>query len=153
MGVWLIVGVVPAAQTGAATPASGTIHFTAVTTTAVQVQANLISNPSFEETTANGVPVGWQWDRRNTDAICVADHTQAHRGRQSLFLTNGTAFGAHVYGMLWRAQPVRLAEGKPYTMSAWIRSDAPGIVSLVGGADWQFREQARARDECARMFL
>ena len=46
--------------------------------------------------------------------------------------------------VLWLAQPVHLSEGKPYTMSAWVKSEAPGIVSLIGGGDWQFRVQARA---------
>jgi hypothetical protein len=107
-------------------------------------QTNLLSNPGFEEMEANGTPKGWNWDRRNTDAVCLTDRSQAHHGQQSLFLTNGTAFGAHVYGTLWRAQPTRLTQGKTYTMSAWIKSDAPGIVSLIGGADWQFRSQATA---------
>lgn len=133
-----------AAESNVPAPTSGTIHFTAVTVAAAQVHSNLLSNASFEEVSPNGLPVGWHWDRRNTDALCKTDPTQAHRGRQSLFLSNGTAFGAHVYGMLWRVQPVRLIEGRPYTMSAWVKSDAPGIVSLVGGDGWQFRAQARA---------
>jgi hypothetical protein len=74
----------------------------------------------------------------------VTDRTQAHRGRQSLLLTNGTPFGAHVYGSLWRAEPIRLVAGRTYTMSAWVRSQAPGIVPLVGGNDWQFRAVAHA---------
>jgi hypothetical protein len=125
-------------------PASETVRLETVVVEPLQCGVNLLSNPSFEEAGPGGIPAGWQWDRRNTDAVCVTDRTHAHRGRQSLLLTNGTGFGAHVYGMLWRAQPVRLAEGKPCTMSAWVRSDAPGIVSLIGGGDWQFRAQARA---------
>jgi hypothetical protein len=124
--------------------AAETVHLRAVEVEPLRWRTNLLSNPSFEETKANGVPAGWHWDRRNTDAVCVTDRTQAHRGRQSILLTNGTAFGAHVYGTLWRAEPVRLAEGRTYTMSAWVKSEAPGIVTLIGGNDWQFRAHAGA---------
>ena len=123
--------------------AAETIQLGAIALEPLRVGTNLLSNPGFEETGPTGIPAGWLWDRRNTDATCLTDASQAHRGRQSLRLINGTAFGAHVYGMLWRAQPVRLVEGKPYTMSAWVKSDTPGIVSLIGGGDWQFRVSAR----------
>jgi hypothetical protein len=112
----------------------------------VQCRPNLLPNPGFEEVDSAGMPAGWRWDRRNTDAACMMDPTNAHRGLQSLLITNGTAFGAHVYGMLWLAQPIRLSEGKPYTMSAWVRSHAPGVLSLIGGGDWQFRAQANRTD-------
>jgi hypothetical protein len=112
----------------------------------VQCRPNLLPNPSFEEVDSTAIPAGWRWDRRNTDAACLIDRTNAHRGRQSLLITNGTAFGAHVYGMLWLAQPIRLSEGKPCTMSAWVKSDAPGVLSLIGGSDWQFRAQAARTD-------
>jgi hypothetical protein len=119
----------------------------------VQCRPNLLPNPSFEEADPRGIPTGWHWDRRNTDAICVPDRRDAHRGRQSLLITNGTAFGAHVYGMLWLAQPVRLVEGKSYTLSAWVKSDAPGIISLIGGGDWQFRSQVpRTRGQWQRIW-
>ncbi|MGO8928784.1 MAG: beta-galactosidase [Limisphaerales bacterium] len=121
-----------------------TARLKAVAVEPLRCGTNLLSNPSFEETAPNGIPAGWQWDKRNTDAVCVTDRTRAHRGGQSLLMTNGTAFGANVYAMLWATQPVRLVEGKPYTMSAWVKSDAPGIVSLIGGGDWQFRVQVRA---------
>lgn len=112
----------------------------------VECRPNLLRDPGFEEMDSESLPAGWRWDRRNTDAACMADRAHAHRGRQSLLITNGTAFGPHVYGMLWLAQPVRLSAGKPYTMSAWVSSDAPGILSLIGGSDWQFRAQASRTD-------
>ena len=112
----------------------------------VQYQPNLLPNPGFEALDSAGLPAGWQWDRRNTDAACVIDQTRAHHGRQSLFITNGTAFGPHVYGMLWLTQSVRLSAGKPCTMSAWVKSDAPGILNLIGGGDWQYRVEASRTD-------
>ena len=57
-------------------------------------------------------------------------------------MTDGTAFGPDVYGMLWRTQSVRLTEEKPYTMSAWVKSEGPGKVELVGGQDWLYRVHA-----------
>ena len=113
-----------------------------LTTVGVEVmpcQANLISDPGFEQSPANGIPSGWQWTRGKTDATCAIDRTVAHSGRQSLRMTNGTPFGPNVYGMLWRTQPVKLIWGKPYTMSAWVKSDEPGGVELIGGGDWQYR--------------
>ena len=115
------------------------VQLKTVVTEALQPGRNLLSNPGFEETRTNGIPAGWHWDRRNTDAVCLTDRKVAHGGGCSILITNGTAFGAHVYGMLWRSQPVRLAEGRPYTVSAWVKSDAPGHVSLIGGADWHIR--------------
>ncbi len=107
---------------------------------------NLLDNPSFEQSGPNGIPERWLWDRRNTDATCTIDATVAHTGRQSIKLTNNTPFGAHVFGMLWRANPIGLTEGKRYTLSAWIKSDAPGIVNLKGGANWQYNAGAFGTD-------
>ena len=108
----------------------------------MRVQSNLIGNFSFESAQPGGVPLGWQWDKRNTDAACVLDTEVAHGGKQSLKLTNGTSFGAHIYGMLWRATPIRVEPGKTYTLSAWVKSESPGQVGLIGGGAWQIRVQA-----------
>ena len=114
-------------------------------TMAVEVMpchANLISDSSFEQSDANGIPSGWAWTQGKTDATCAIDRTVSHSGRQSVRMTNGTPFGPNVYGMLWRTQPVKLPWGKPYTMSAWVKSDKPGGVGLIGGGDWQYRARA-----------
>lgn len=103
------------------------------------VHRNLLPNPSFEEVGAGGIPVGWTWDRRNTDATCSVDRTMAHMGSCSVRITNGTPFGAHVYGSLWLTRPIPLQAGKPYTFSAWVRSRDPGAAWIGGGHDWQFR--------------
>ena len=132
------------AQTPPAATTSETVQLKSVVIEPLQSRTNLLSNPSFETTQPNGIPAGWQWDRRNTDAVCLTDREHSHRGQVSILLTNGTAFGAHVYGMLWRSRPARLIEGKAFTMSAWVKSDAPGIASLIGGGDWQLRVRAHA---------
>ncbi|MCL5099193.1 MAG: beta-galactosidase [Candidatus Omnitrophica bacterium] len=110
----------------------------------VQINPNLIPNPGLEGVQSNGMPDGWQWDKRNTDATCAMDTAVAHDGKHCLRLANGTAFGAHVYGTLWRTKPVRLEAGTPYTLSAWVKSDEPGIASVIGGSSWQFRLQLPA---------
>ena len=130
----------------ATTGAAEVVQFTGIGVEPARSGKNLLPNAGFEAGQPGSIPAGWLWDRRNTDAVCALDSTQAHHGRQSLHLTNGTGFGAHVYGMLSLAQPVHLAAGKPYTMSAWVKSEAPGVLSLIGGAEWQFRVQATPTD-------
>jgi hypothetical protein len=131
--------IVPEGARGADAESPQAVRFLDVQAQPFQAASNLLANASFEEGAADGIPAGWRWDRRNTDALCRLDPAQHHSGRQSVLVTNGTLFGAHVYGMLWRARPVRLVEGRPYAVSAWVKSEAPGIVSLIGGEDWHFR--------------
>ncbi len=127
-----------------AAPAAETVQFKTIVVQAIRPKVNLLHNAGFEAAGPRGIPAEWQWDRRNTDATCSVDTTTVHCGRRAIKITNGTAFGAHVYGMLWQPRPLKLAAGKPYTMSAWVKSDAPGIVPLIGGREWQFRIQAHA---------
>ena len=141
--VWLAAIAAAADERLPAAPASEAVQLKTVVAEALQPKANLLSNPGFKEIGPNGIPNGWQWDRRNTDATCSVDRTIVHCGRHPIAITNGTGYGPHVFGMLWHSRPVKLAAGKPYTMSAWVKSDSPGIVSLVGGSDWRFRVQVR----------
>jgi len=115
------------------------LRLTEVTLTPMLVRPNLVANFSFEDVQTDGMPTGWVWDKRNTDATCTVDETQAHSGKRSLKFTNGTPFGAHVYGTLWTAKPIKLKPNKPYTLSAYIKSDDPAIAWVGGGHDWQFR--------------
>ncbi len=119
--------------------AAQTLRWTGIRPEPVQVAPNLLPDPGFEASALSGVPQGWIWDRRNTDAVCTLDTRHKRSGRCSLKLTNSTTFGPHVYGMLWRAQPIRLTPGKPYTLSAWTRSFKPGIAWIGGGSSWQYR--------------
>ena len=141
-GFVLVIAMVP--DSALAAPAAESVHFTTVAVEAIQPQVNLLHNAGLEKTGPGGIPAEWQWDRRNTDATCSIDTTTVHRGRQAIKITNGTAYGPHIYGMLWQTRPLKLVAGKPYTMSAWVKSDSPGIVPLIGGRDWQFRVQAHA---------
>ncbi|MGC8668084.1 MAG: beta-galactosidase [Chthonomonadales bacterium] len=103
------------------------------------VHANLLPNPGFEEAAPGGIPVGWTWDPRNTNASCALDRQVAHSGSYSVRITNGTPYGAHVYGSLWATRPIPLQAGKQYTFSAWVRSERPGMAWIGGGHAWQFR--------------
>ena len=104
----------------------------------VEVGATLIGNGSFERW-GDTWPESWRWDTRNTDATAMRDDTRAHSGRSSLKLTNGTRYGAHVYGQLLYAEPIAVEPGAVYTVSAWVLSDAAGI-GWVGGAErWRVR--------------
>lgn len=102
-------------------------------------QPNLIHNASFEEANAEGIPSGWSWSPRNTDATLRVLADRARSGKRSLFITNGTPFGAHVYGMAEYLSSIPLQAGKRYTLSAYVYSPKPGIAWLGGGRGWQFR--------------
>lgn len=103
----------------------------------VQLNKNLADNYSFEQHATS--PNGYIWDKRNTDSTCEIDIKTAHSGTNSLKLTNKTPFGAHVYGMLTASSPIVMEAGKPYTLSAWVKSSEPGTVWIGGGNNWQFR--------------
>ena len=123
---------------------SGSIVLKRVTVEPLPVNPNLATNPGFEETTPGGLPVGWQWDPRNTDATLRVDTKIVHQGRRSVRFTNGTEFGPHIYGMMWSRSPVMLHPHRQYTLSAWVKSAAPGMLTIIGGARWQFRAVASA---------
>jgi len=125
--------------------ASGqTIRLKEIRLERVDVSPNLMPNYSFEEMRSNGIPFGWEWSPRNTDATCTVDESTAHSGRNALKLTNGTPYGAHIYGMLWRSSPILLKAGKAYTLSAWVKSEDAGVAWIGGGSNWQFRLQLPA---------
>ncbi|WP_165233988.1 beta-galactosidase [Aquisphaera insulae] len=121
---------------------SGSIRLGRIEAAALAANPNLVPNPGFEEAGPDGLPTGWIWDRRNTDATCRIDAKVAHRGGHSLRFTNGTEFGPHIYGSLWSRAPVALRPDRDYTLSAWVKSSAPGILSIMGGARWQYRASA-----------
>ena len=115
------------------------LRLTEISVEEAVVRPNLVPNFSFEQVSSDGFPVGWRWDKRNTDATCTVDEREARSGKRSLKFTNGTPFGAHVYGTLWLAEPITLKPGKPYTLSVYVKSEDHGIAWVGGGADWQFR--------------
>ena len=99
---------------------------------------NLVPNPSFEDI-EDGVPRGWRWDPRNTDAALTLVDDGPRSGLRALKITNGTMFGAHVYGWLGLAEPVRVEPEQPYVLSCYVRADDPGLAWIGGGQDWNVR--------------
>jgi hypothetical protein len=108
----------------------------------VRTNPNLLPNASFEKVDDRGIPTDWEWSQGATNATCTVDKAKTHGGRQAIRFTNKTEQGPHIFGSLYLKNPVRLVAGKTYTMSAWVYSDSPGIVGLIGGGNWQHRVQA-----------
>ncbi|MBN2451400.1 MAG: beta-galactosidase [Lentisphaeria bacterium] len=99
---------------------------------------NLVPNPSFEQ--VDGVrPKGWMWDQRNTDAALTIDRETVHGGSVSLKFTNGTPFGAHVYGWFGAVGNLPVKSGTPYTLSAHVRSEDTFTAWIGGGEGWTLR--------------
>ncbi|NQT50814.1 beta-galactosidase, partial [bacterium] len=99
---------------------------------------NLLPNSSFESV-REGAPDGWTWHQRNTDAALAVDAAVAHSGRRSLRITNGTAFGAHIYGMLGLDGGAKVKPRTTYTISAWVRKSDRAIAWIDGGTGWTVR--------------
>ncbi len=115
------------------------IRITGLQVFALPDRSAIVFKDSFEGPVADNVPANWLWDKRNTDAECRIDDTTARSGKRSLFISNGTPFGAHVYGTLWLKNPLPLKAGQTYTLSAYILCEDPGIGWIGGGSHWQFR--------------
>ncbi len=99
---------------------------------------NLVPNPSFE--LVDGVrPKHWMWDRRNTDAVMTVDESTAHSGRRSVKFTNSTRFHPQVYGWFGIVGGIPVEPSRTYTVSAYVRSESPGIAWIGGGQRWRIR--------------
>lgn len=125
--------------------AASSVILKEIRTEPANVNPNLIKNYSFEMVNGNGLPDGSQWSQGRTDATWKVDDTVSHSGKRSLKITNGTLFGPNVYGMLTFYTPIKLEVGKPYTLSAWVKSESPGQFGLITGNDWQYRVYAPAK--------
>ncbi|MGQ9731340.1 MAG: beta-galactosidase [Candidatus Zipacnadales bacterium] len=106
----------------------------------LSLSPNLVKNSSFE-TLDGGLPKGWAFDRRNTDATMLVDETVAHSGRRSLKFTNSTPFGAHVYCLLASHDGMLVEPNQEYTLSCYVRSEDPGIAWIGGGPGWHIRQR------------
>lgn len=135
VATFLVIGII-AAFSGVAYADPPTL--TSLRVEPIAIGKNLIPNPSFDSNTPRGLPVGWNWSARNTNAT-LRSVSDAHSGPHALCLTNGSNFGADVYGMLWRRDSIALEPGRHYVLSAWTKSQDPGIAWIGGGKDWQYR--------------
>jgi len=109
-----------------------------VTIAPFEVGPNLVPNPSFE--TSDGPTLkGWRWDPRTTDATLVLDTSAPRLGRVAVRITNGTPFGAHVYGWFGVEKPIPVRPGVPHTLSAYVRCDHETVAWFGGGPGWTLR--------------
>ncbi|MCX7993852.1 MAG: hypothetical protein N2651_09310, partial [Fimbriimonadales bacterium] len=99
---------------------------------------NLLRNASFE-TVENSLPVGWVWDKRNTDSSVQAVSESGATGQVCLKFTNTTPFGADVYGLLRYEGGVPVQPGTIYTLSCRYKT-RDGYVGFIGGGEgWRVR--------------
>ena len=111
---------------------------TVLTVEPMELGENLLPNSSFESLDGTR-PTGWAFNPRNTDATMAVDGKVARSGLHSLRLTNGTRFGPHVYGALTVVGGVKVKPKTAYTVSAWVRSEDPGVAWIGGGTRWRLR--------------
>lgn len=102
------------------------------------LQPNLLPNPSFEEVDGNR-PRNWLWDQRNTDATLTVDSEVSRSGKNSVRITNGTPFGAHVYGILNLLSGVSVKPDTTYTISCYIKGSNIGTAWIGGATGWRVR--------------
>ena len=108
----------------------------------LHVNPNLLTNPGFEQATGEGTPTGWQWDPAKHGRDVPDGHDDSAPGPALRPAHKRDRVRAHVYGTLWSTAPVTLHPGRRYILSAWVKSAAPGNVTLIGGAAWQYRALA-----------
>jgi len=99
---------------------------------------NLLRNASFEAV-ENNLPVGWVWDKRNTDSAVQVVAEAGATGQVCLKFTNTTPFGAEVYGLLRYEGGVPVQPGAVYTLSCRYKT-REGYVGFIGGGEgWRVR--------------
>lgn len=99
---------------------------------------NLLKNASFEGVD-NNLPVGWVWDKRNTDASVAVVAEPGATGEKCLQFTNTTPSGAEVYGLLRYEGGVPVQPGAVYTLSCRYKT-RDGYVGFIGGGEgWRVR--------------
>ena len=102
------------------------------------IRPNLVRNGSFEEV-QNGLPVGWRWDKRNTDATAQVVEGEAATGMRCLKLTSTTPFAPDTYGLLRYEGGVPVQPSAVYTLSVRYRAKG-GYQGFVGGGKlWRVR--------------
>ena len=136
--MYRLMPIIPLLSALIAPACAQTIELKSIHVEPITLNSNLVPNFSFEDI-EDGRPTGWTWSKNNTDATFSVDSTVAHSGKSSIKITNGTLFGPNVFGAVWRTDTIPLQPGKPYTISAWIKSDDSGMAWIGGGSDWQVR--------------
>ncbi len=102
------------------------------------IRPNLVGNGSFEQV-QNGLPVGWSWDKRNTDATLQVVEGESATGARCLKLTSTTPFGSDVYGLLRYEGGVPIKPNTVYTLSVRYRAKGGYQGFVGGGKNWRVR--------------
>jgi len=115
------------------------VRLTSFSVQSASARKNLVSNGSFELLDANGMPKGWNWDKRNTDSVCIVDEGFAVGGRRCLKFTNTVPLEPGHTALLTMADSVAIEPGKTYTLSAWIKSNEAVLGLICGDGAWRYR--------------
>jgi hypothetical protein len=100
--------------------------------------SNLLKNASFE-VVENNFPVGWVWDKRNTDSTAEVVADPGATGQMCLQFKNATPSGAEVYGLLRYEGGVPVQPNTVYTLSCRYKT-GEGYVGFIGGGEgWRVR--------------
>ncbi len=102
------------------------------------IRPNLVPNASFEQV-ADGVPVGWSWDKRNTDATMQVVSEPGATGNYCLKFTNTTRFGDDIYGLLRYEGGIPVEPETVYTLSVRYKATVDSIGFVGGGQRWRVR--------------
>jgi hypothetical protein len=102
------------------------------------VRPNLVRNGSFEQV-EQGLPVGWRWDKRNTDATAQVVEGEAATGQRCLKLTSTTPFATDTYGLLRYEGGVPVKPGTIYTLSVRYKVTGGYKGFVGGGKNWRVR--------------
>lgn len=100
---------------------------------------NLLNNGGFESLDTNGMPIGWNWDKRNTDAVCIVDESAPLGGRRCLKFTNTVPLEPGHTALLSMAGNIPIVTGKTYTLSAWVKSNDAVLGFICGDGAWRYR--------------
>ncbi|MCE5322743.1 beta-galactosidase [bacterium] len=116
------------------------VNLASIGVQSAKANANLISNGSFELPNGKGLAKWWNWGTRwSADTTCTLDETTAVSGFASLKITNNTPLESPYTGLLSYGKTVAVEPGKPYTLSAWVKSECPGVSSICAGMGWRYR--------------
>jgi len=93
------------------------------------IRPNLLRNGSFEQV-QDGLPVGWRWEARNTDAAVQVVEGEAATGARCLKLTRSAPFAPGMEAILRYEGGVPVQPNAVYTLSLRyrVRGGAPGFI-------------------------
>ncbi|HIE52640.1 MAG TPA: hypothetical protein EYP85_12865 [Armatimonadetes bacterium] len=100
-------------------------------------ERNLVPNPSFEQVRKDGTLAGWTWHSGRAQAVFTVDATVARSGQRAVKIVNPTPMSPHVYSYL--DTYVALQPNTTYTLSCYVKSEAPGVAWIGGGHQWRLR--------------